>query len=108
MASNSSPEDKTIMMRSHDLMIAFSNEPVGVAGMLFGKGFVPEETMSKMLIDSTPNEKATILIEAVRNKIAQAPEKFPELLEILSEHSCAKHQEVMDSLHSTHQSELMW
>ena len=47
--------------------------------------------MSKMLIVSyTPTEKATILIEAVRNKIELAPSKFMELLEILSEVACAK------------------
>ena len=107
MAANPSPEVDAILMRTHDLMRALSNEPVGVAGILLGKGFVCEETMSKMLIVSyTPNEKATILIEAVRNKIAVAPERFPELLEILSEQSCAK--EVVKNLHSTHQSELVW
>ena len=107
MASNPSPEVKAILIRTHDLMLALSNEPVGVAGILLGEGFVSEETMSKMLIVSyTPNEKATILIEAVRNKIALAPERFPELLEILSKLTCA--QEVVKSLRSTHQSELAW
>ena len=86
-------------------MTALSNEPLGVAGLLLSKGFVSGEIMSKMLVVSyTPNEKATILIEAVRNKIELAPSKFQELLDILSEVACAK--EVAESLRSTYQSEL--
>ena len=61
--------------------------------------------MSKMLVVSyTPTEKAAILIEAMRNKVELAPSKFPELLEILSEQTCAK--EVVESLRSTYKSEL--
>ena len=106
MAANPLPEVTAITMRTHDLMLALSDEPVDVAGMLLSKGFVSEETMSKMLIVSyTPKEKATILIEAVRNNIKLTPSKFPELLEILSEVTCAK--VVVESLRSTYQSELI-
>ena len=105
MASNLSPEIKSILIRTHDLMTALSNEPLGVAGILLSKGFISGEIMSKMLVVSyTQIEKATILIEAVRNKIELAPSRFPELLEILSEVTCAK--EVVESLQSTYQSEL--
>ena len=104
MASNLSPEVKSILIRNHDLMVALSTEPLGVAGILLSKGFISGETMSKMLVISyTPTEKATVLIEAVRNKFELAPLKFPELLEILSEVTCAK--EVVESLRSTYQSE---
>jgi hypothetical protein len=86
-------------------MLALSNEPVGVAGILVSKGFVSDETMSKMLVVSyTPTEKAAILIDAVRKKIELAPSTFTELLEILSEQVCTK--EVVESLRSTYQSEL--
>ena len=105
MASNLSPEVKSILVQTHDLMIALSNEPLGVAGILLGKGFISDEIMSKMLVVSyTPKEKATILIEAVRNKVELAPSKFPELLDILSEVTC---EEVVESLRSTYQSELI-
>ena len=105
MASNSPPEVDAITIRTHDLMLALSNEPLGVAGILLGKGFISPEIMSKMLVVSyTSTEKATILIEAVRNKIELVPSKFRELLGILSEVACAK--EVVESLHSTYQSEL--
>ena len=106
MACNSSyPEVNSILIRTPDLMSALSNEPLEVAGTLLGKGFISGEVMSKMLVVSyTPTEKATILIEAVRNKIAVAPSKFTELLDILSEQICAK--EIVESLRSTYQSEL--
>ena len=103
MASNLSPEVNAIMIRTHDLMLALSNEPLGVAGILLGKRFISREIMSKMLVVSyTSTEKAIILIEAVRNTIELAPSKFMELLEILSEDMCAK--EVVESLRSTYQS----
>ena len=61
--------------------------------------------MLKMLdISLTSTEQATILIEAIRNKIELAPSKFAELLDILSEVACAK--EVVESLSSAYQSEL--
>ena len=105
MASNPSRELKAITILTHDLVLALSHEPVGVAGILLGKGFISAEIMSKVLVTShTSTEKATILIEAVRNEIELAPLKFTELLEILSEVECAK--EVVESLHSTYQSEL--
>ena len=91
MASNRSPEVNAITTHTHPPMLALSNEPMTVAGILLGKGFISEEIMSKVLVVSyTLREKATILIEAVRNKIELAPSKFTELLEILSEVMCAK------------------
>jgi hypothetical protein len=105
MASNGSPEVNAITILTHDLMLALSNESVGVAGILLSKGFISREIMSKVLLISyTPAEKAAILIEAVTNKIELAPSKFTEFLKILSEVACSK--EVVESLRSTYQSEL--
>ena len=100
-----SPEVNAITILAHNLMLALSSEPLDVAGILLGKGFISGEIMSKVqLICYTSTEKATILIEAVRNKIELVPSKFTELLVILSEVACAK--EVVESLRSTYQSEL--
>ena len=98
-----SPEVKSILARTRDLMTALSNEPLDLAGVLLSKEFISWETMSKMLIVSyTPVEKATILIEAVRNKVELAPSKFTEFLEILSEERCTA--DVVGRLRSTYQS----
>ena len=106
MAFNPSPEVKSILIRTHDLVTAVSIEPLSVAGILLSKGFITAEIMSRMLIASyTPTEKAAILIEAVRNKITIAPTKFTEFLAILSEQTST--QEVVESLYSTYQSEFL-
>ena len=105
MASNPSPEVKSILIRTHDLTTALSNEPLGVAGILLGKELICREVYSKLLINTyTPTEKAAILVEAVTNAIETAPVKFSVLLKTLSERVCAK--EVVETLHSTYQSEL--
>ena len=105
MTSNQSPEVKTILIRTHDLTTALSNEPLGVAGVLLGKELISRDIWSKMLLHSyTPAEKAAILVEAVGNSIEIAPTKFQCFLAILSDQVCAK--EVVESLRSTYQSEL--
>ena len=105
MASNSSPEVKSILMRTHELTTALSNDSLGVAGILLSKGLICREVYSKMLVDTyTPAKKAAIVVEAVTNTIEAAPAKFSSFLEILSEVTCAK--EVVESLRSTYQSKL--
>ena len=107
MASiNQSPEVKSILKQTHDLIIALSSDPLSVAGILLSNELICEEEHSKMLVHCyTPAEKAAILVRAVRNTIKIAPIKFQVFLEILSEQRvCAK--EVVERLHSTYQSEL--
>ena len=104
MASNPSPEVRSILKQTHDLTTALSNDSLGVAGILLSKELICREVYSKMLIDSyTPAKKAAILVEAVGNSIEIAPVKFQCFLEILSGQVCAK--EVVERLHSTYQSE---
>ena len=106
MASITSPEVKSILLRTHDLTIALSNEPLGVAGILLGKELISSEVHSKMLLHSyTQTEKAAILVESVRKVVELGPEKFTEFLEALSGLVCAK--EVVQDLHTTYQSELI-
>ena len=105
MASNASPEVKSILLRTHNLTTALSNDSLDVAGKLLSKELICREVYSKMLIDTyTPAKKAAILVEAVTNTIEMAPVKFSDFLKILSEQVCA--QEVVESLRSTYQSEL--
>ena len=100
-----SPEVRSILILTPELTIALSNELLGMAGSLLSQGFISGDIMSKMLVLAyTPKERATILVEAVRNKIELAPSKFDQLLEILSEFTCI--EEVVESLRSTYQSEL--
>ena len=103
MASFVSPEMKAMIAHSQDLTTSLSTDTAWVARALFGKKFIQNEVLLKMLSDDTPTGKAAILVEAVRNEIEIAPEMFTEFLEILSEQSWTK--EVVESLHSTYKSE---
>ena len=102
MAFTSSPEVKSMLIRTHDLTTALANEPLGVAGILLGKELISSEVYSKVLVPTyTPNEKAAFIVESARKVIEVIPSKFTVLLEILSEVTCTK--EVVDSLRSTYQ-----
>ena len=85
-----SPEWKTVLEFNDKLTTALSADPLSVARILVAKGFVPNEIQAEMLLDKTPRVKATILVEAVRNKIKIAPGNFEEFLQILSDQSWTK------------------
>lgn len=75
----------------HDKLIAgFSQDPEGIATSLLSRNFIPEEVEAKMHLNSTPRQKAATLVDAVLNKIRLCPQKFQELLKILSEFSWTK------------------
>ena len=91
MASDDSPEWKTVLEFNDKLTTALSTDPLSVARTLVAKRFISSEIQAEMLLDSkTPRVKATILVEAVRNKIKVAPGKFEEFLHILSDQSWTK------------------
>ena len=94
------------MLICHDkLVTALATDYLNVAGFLLARGFISDEISAKMLLpSSTPNEKATILVTAVREMIKNAPQQFPELMEILSEHTSTKL--IVKSLQSAYQGEL--
>ena len=80
------------MLACHDkLVTALAMDCLNIAGVLLAQGFISDEISAKMLLtSSTPNEKATILVIAVREKIKIARQQFPELMNIFSEHTSTK------------------
>ena len=105
MASTPSPEVKSIIVRTPELMTAISSDPLAISEVLSSRELISTTTLSKMLVTSyTPAEKAMIVVEAVRNSIEMSPMKFEEFLRILSEQAMTK--SVVDGLCSTHQSKL--
>ena len=101
MASDDSPcppEWKTVLEFNDKLTTVLSTDPLSVARTLVAKRFISSEVQAEMLLDKTPGVKATILVEAVRNKIKVAPGKFEELLHILSDQSWTK--EIAEALQS--------
>ena len=75
-----------MMLRFNDKLItALSTDPLGIAGISLAKGLIPEHTEAQMHQRSTPREKATILVTAIRQRIEISPKRFHEFLNILSE-----------------------
>ena len=72
-------------------MTALSTDILSISGILVAKEFVSAESSSKMLLPNlTAQEKATILVIAITEKIKLVPNRFQELIQILSEQSCTK------------------
>ena len=86
------------MIRCHDkLVTAITADVITMSGVLLAKEFIPSEMSSKMLLPNfTEQEKATILVNAVIDKINVAPKRFDELIKIFSEQICTK--DIVDSL----------
>ena len=104
--SNSSvPENKeslTILTYQDKLINAISADTLNVAGVLREHDFISDEVSGKILRpSSTPQEKATVLVSAVKKKIKTAPKRFPELIRVLSEQVSTK--DVAEMLHSAYQ-----
>ena len=89
--TNLEPAHKAII-RCHDkLVTSFSTDILSISGALVAKEFIPAESSSKMLLPNlTPQEKATILVIAITEKIKLVPNRFQELIKIFSEQTCTK------------------
>ena len=76
----------TAMIQHHEkLVTAISTDVVNVAGVLLSNKFISEEVEEKArLPSSTPKERATFLVTALRNRIKVTPECFEKLMEIFS------------------------
>ena len=87
----------------HDKLItALKPDPLTIAGLLFRTGFIPSEIYDNMLVPSfTQCKKATILVNAVREKIEIAPKRFHELNRVLSEQVWTR--DIVEMLQSAYQ-----
>ena len=93
------PHQNLIMLHCNDeLVTALSLDPHGITEVLQAKGLIPENTETQMQQCSTLQEKATILVTTVRQRIEIAPKQFQEFLDILSKQEWSK--EIMEVLQS--------
>ena len=76
-----SSEMLTLMLSSKNIII---NK---VTSSSLKEGIISKEVCKQINFASTPNEKATILVEALRVNMQLAPEKFKKFVQILSGHS---------------------
>ena len=97
--ANLEPAYKAIIHCRDKLVTALSTDVLTISGVLVAKEFIPAESSSKMLLPNlTPQEKATILVIAITEKIKLVPNRFQELIKIFSEQTCTK--DVVKSLSS--------
>ena len=93
-----SAEHKAMLSCQDRLVAAISNDPIGVSGKLLANGIISEENNAKMLLLITPKEKATILVNNVREAIKVNPKVFFKFLNILSSEIWNK--DIVKILHS--------
>ena len=81
---------------------AISADTLNVAGVLREYDFISDEVSAKIIRpSSTPQEKATTLVDAVRKKIKTAPKRFPELIRVFSAEASTK--DIAEMLQSDYQ-----
>ena len=104
MASPPSPPAvESIGDLTHKMALSFTNDAVNISLKLLSRRLISDDIQDKMLVVSnTPIEKAAILVRAVKNTIRRSPEKFEDLLDVLSEHNDT--MSVGKDLSSTYQS----
>ena len=101
------PENKeslTIQAYQDQLINAITADSINIAGVLREHEIISDEVSGKILRpSSSPQEKATILVNAVREKIKIAPKRFPELMRVFSEQTSTKNIAEMFQSGSTYQ-----
>ena len=95
-------ESLTILTYQDQLISVISAHTLSIAGLLREYDFISDEISGKILRpSSTPQEKATILIGAVKEKIKTDPKRFPELIKVFSEQALTK--DIAEMLKSAYQ-----
>ena len=84
----------TLMLSSNTIII---NE---VSSSSLTEGIISREVCKEISLASTPNEKATILVDALRVNIQLIPEKFEKFVQILSDHSLMYTMNIVETLWS--------
>ena len=98
-------ESLTILTYQDQFISVISAHTLSIAGVLREYDFISDEVFDKILhpSTSTPQEKATILVNAAREKIKTDPKQFPGLIRVLSEQVSTK--DIAEILQSVYQDE---
>ena len=96
-------ESQTILIYQDQLIGAISPDTIRITEILREYDFISDEIFGKLSCpSSTPQEKATIVVNAVREKIRTAPKRFPELIRVFSEQASTK--DIAEMLQTAYQS----
>ena len=97
-------ESRIILTYQDKLINAISIDTINIAGVLREQELISDEVSGKILRpSSTPQEKATILVSAIREKIKTDSKKFFELIRSFSEQALTK--DIAEMLQSAYQDE---
>ena len=98
-------ESQTILIYQDQLIGAISPDTIRITEILREYDFISDEIFGKLSCpSSTPQEKATIVVNAMREKIRTAPKRFPELIRVFSEQASTK--DIAEMLQRGYQSKL--
>ena len=84
----------TLMLSSNTIIIK------QVTTSSLTEGIISREVCKQINLASTPNEKVTILVDAIRVNMQLAPEKFEKFVQILSGHSLMYTMNIVETLWS--------
>ena len=84
----------TLMLSSNTIII----KQVTTSSLI--EGITSREVCKQINLASTPNEKTTILVDAIRVNMQLAPEKFEKFVQILSDHSLMYTMNIVETLWS--------
>ena len=94
-------ESRIIRTYQDKLINAISADTLSIAVDLQEHELISDEISGKILRPSTSQQKATILVSAIREKIKTDPRKFPELIRVFSEQLSTKN--IAEMLQSAYQ-----
>ena len=93
----------TLSKHNDLLILALSDNPTGMAAALHARGLIPSNIREEILFsDTSPKEKATKLIAAVRNRVKIDPKMYHEFMDVLK-NEFYYYQDIVKLLNSTYQ-----
>ena len=96
---NQTAEYKTLLACRDRLVTALSNDLISISGKLLANGIISEGTYAQILLpSSTPQEKATVLVNSIQGAIENNPRSFFKFVSILSGETW--NSSITDILHS--------
>ena len=94
-----SPELKTMLELTPELVAGIAKGPQEIAEVLFSKGLIAEEVKGKLSLSSTAVDQACILVENITSKVKECSKIFQYFLDILR--NCGWLDELVKSLEDT-------
>ena len=98
--------EKLTISSCHEKIIrSFSTNPSNIATILLNEGFITEEVYHKVFLNITPLEKASHIVNTIKDQIYVSPKQLHKFIHILSHQNSTK--DVADHLQSVYRGRFM-